>query len=312
MRGHYSRVLVTGGAGFIGSHLVDRLLAEDTEVVAVDSLRSGRLENIKQHLDQEGFRFVKADIRNSAQMKKLVKDVDAVLHQAALVSVSESIENPKLVNDINVNGTMNLLMASLDSDITRFVLASSSSVYGNSGIPPISEESPPKPLSPYAASKLAAEGYLKAFHEVFGLRTVCLRYFNAYGQRQSYSKYSSVITQFMRRMAENSPFVVFGDGKQTRDFVNVRDVVQTNMLALTENAAIGETFNVATGKSTTINHLAKLIAQIAGEPHEVKHEKPREGDIKHSVADVSKATRKLKFIPKIALHKGLEDVMTHQ
>ena len=308
----YSRVLVTGGAGFIGSHIVDRLLAEDVEVIVLDSMHSGRLENIEKHLKQTNFRFVKGDVRDVGLVRDLFKGIDAVFHLAALVSVPESIENPVLTNDVNVNGTLNLLVASADSEVKRFVYASSSAVYGETKTVPIDEEFPTKPLSPYGASKLAAESYVKSFNEVFGLRTVCLRYFNVYGPRQGWSDYSSVITQFIKRFVNDCPAVIFGDGRQTRDFVSVTDVVEANMLALTEKGVVGETFNVATGKSTTINHLAELIAQIVGKTYEVKHEKPREGDIKHSVADISKATRELKYVSKMALQKGLEDTIAQQ
>jgi len=308
----YSRVLVTGGAGFIGSHIVDRLLAEDVEVIVLDSMHSGRLENIEKHLKQTNFRFVKGDVRDVGLVRDLFKGIDAVFHLAALVSVPESIENPVLTNDVNVNGTLNLLVASADSEVKRFVYASSSAVYGETKTVPIDEEFPTKPLSPYGASKLAAESYVKSFNEVFGLRTVCLRYFNVYGPRQGWSDYSSVITQFVKRFVNDCPAVIFGDGRQTRDFVSVTDVVEANMLALTEKGVVGETFNVATGKSTTINHLAELIAQIVGKTYEVKYEKPREGDIKHSVADISKATRELKYVSKMTLQKGLEDTIAQQ
>jgi UDP-glucose 4-epimerase len=308
----YSRVLVTGGAGFIGSHIVDRLLAEDVEVIVLDSMHSGRLENIEKHLKQSNFRFVKGDVRDVGLVRDLFKGIDAVFHLAALVSVPGSIENPVLTNDVNVNGTLNLLVASADSEVKRFVYASSSAVYGETKTVPIDEEFPTKPLSPYGASKLAAESYVKSFNEVFGLRTVCLRYFNVYGPRQGWSDYSSVITQFIKRFVNDCPPVIFGDGRQTRDFVSVADVVEANMLALTEKGVVGETFNVATGKSTTINHLAELIAQIVGKTYEGKHEKPREGDIKHSVADISKATRELKYVPKMTLQKGLEDTIAQQ
>lgn len=177
----YSRVLVTGGAGFVGSHTVDRLLAEGLEVVVLDDLRSGSLGNINQHLEKEGFGFVRGDVRDSGLVKDLVRDVDAVVHLAALVSVPESIKDPVLTNDVNVNGTLNLLKASVDFNVKRFVYASSCAVYGNAEVLPIKEDSPLKPLSPYGVSKLAAENYARVFREVYGLETVCLRYFNVYG-----------------------------------------------------------------------------------------------------------------------------------
>ena len=180
----YSRVLVTGGAGFIGSHLVDRLLKEGMEVVVLDNLQGGRLENISQHLGKKNLCFVRGDIRDSRLVKNLARDVDAIIHQAARVSVPESIKDPTLTNDVNVNGTLNLLEASVESDVKRFVYASSCAVYGDAEVMPINEGCLPRPTSPYGVSKLAAESYVQVFHEVFRLKTVCLRYFNVYGSRQ--------------------------------------------------------------------------------------------------------------------------------
>ena len=308
----YSTVLVTGGAGFIGSHLVDRLLEEDVEVVVLDNLYNGRLENIQRHLGGGSIRLVKGDVRDVALVKDLLRDTDAVLHQAALVSVPKSVKDPILTNDVNVNGTLNLLLTSADCDVKRFVYASSSAVYGDAKTLPISEECPAKPISPYGVSKMAAENYVRLFGEVYGLKTVCLRYFNVYGERQLYSEYSGVITRFIKAIRENLPVIIFGSGRQTRDFVNVHDVVEANLLALTKHAAIGETYNIATGKPITVNHLAQAISDKIGKPLRIEHHKRREGEILHSVADISKARRQLGYIPKITLKKGLEETVAHQ
>jgi UDP-glucose 4-epimerase len=302
----YSRVLVSGGAGFIGSHLVDRLLADGFEVVVLDNLYGGRVENVKPHMGEGGFRFVQGDVRDSSVVKELVKGVDAVFHLAALVSVPESFKDPVLTNDVNVGGTLNLLRACVGSDVKRFVYASSCAVYGEAESLPLREDSPLRPASPYAVSKLAAENYVR----VFGLETVCLRFFNVYGSRQVYSEYSGVMTQFINCLTKDRPLVVFGDGEQTRDFVHVQDVVEANMLALKNKGVVGEVFNVATGVATTINKLANVLLSAANRTHlKMVHSEPRKGDIKHSVADISKARGKLHYDPKVLLKDGLEELL---
>jgi len=306
----FSRVLVSGGAGFIGSHLVDRLLGDGFEVVVLDNLYCGRVENVKQHIGEEGFRFVQGDVRDSSVVKELVRGVDAVFHLAALVSVPESFKDPVLTNDVNVGGTLNLLRACVGSDVKRFVYVSSCAVYGEAESLPLREDYPLRPASPYAVSKLAAENYVRVFYEVFGLETVCLRFFNVYGSRQLYSEYSGVITQFISCLTKDRPLVIFGDGEQTRDFVQVRDVVEANMLALKNKGVVGETFNVATGVATTINQLANVLLSAANRTHlKMVHSEPRKGDIKHSVADISKTRRKLHYDPKVLLKDGLEELL---
>jgi UDP-glucose 4-epimerase len=306
----YSKVLVTGGAGFIGSHIVDRLLAEGIEVIVLDNLLTGHLENVKQHIGKENFRFVHGDIRDSCLIREVVRDVDAVIHQAALVSVPESIKDPIATNDVNVNGTLNLLRASLDSNVKRFVYASSCAVYGDARSLPVKEVSLSRPTSPYGVSKLAAENYVRVFYEAFGLETVCLRYFNVYGSRQTYSDYSGVITQFINRLTNNLQLAIFGDGEQTRDFVHVQDVVEANILALKNREGAEEPLNIGTGVATTINQLASVLLEITNKTHlKLMHSKPRKGDIKHSVADISKAGKTLYYSPKVALKEGLKELM---
>jgi len=303
---NYSRILVTGGAGFIGSHLADRLLNDRFDVTVLDNISTGRVENLVHHGDKN-FQFVKGDVRDFELVKKAVTDVDVVFHEAALVSVTRSVENPVLTNDVNVTGTLNVLKACLDAGVKRFIHASSSSVYGEIETLPRREDLASQPISPYAVSKLAAENYVKVFHEVYGLETVCLRYFNVYGPRQAYGPYSGVITIFINRLMNKQPPIIYGNGEQIRDFTNVQDVVEANMLAMKEKSATGEVFNIATGEATTINHLATLLLQIMDKADlKPVYQSPRPGDIRQSYADISKARKILGYEPKVALRDGLE------
>ena len=305
-----SEILVTGGAGFIGSHIVDRLLEEGYKVRVLDNLSTGEKKNLAQHKNKKSFQFIEGDIRNFDLVKKAVEGVDAVIHEAALVSVTRSVEDPLLSNEVNVTGTVNLLKACIDTNVKRFVLASSCAVYGDSKILPSHENLVPKPLAPYAADKLAAENYAKVFHEVYGFETVSLRYFNVYGPRQKYGPYSGVISIFINCLLENEAPIVFGDGKQTRDFINVKDVVKANMLALSKQKAAGEVFNICTGEATTLNKLAETIQKIMNKTDlKPVHFEPRPGDIKHSYGDINKAKRNLEYTPKVQLEEGLTEIV---
>ena len=306
----FSEILVTGGAGFIGSHIVDRLLDEGFKVRVLDNLSTGEKKNLAQHQNNKSFQFIEGDIRNFDLVKNTVKGVDAVFHEAALVSVTRSVENPLLSNEINVTGTVNLLKACVDAHVKRFVYASSCAVYGDTETLPNHENLAPKPLSPYAVEKLAAEKYAKVFHNVYGLETVSLRYFNVYGPRQKYGPYSGVISIFINRLLENKPPIICGDGEQTRDFINVKDVVEANMLALSKRKAVGEVFNISTGEATTINKLTETIQKIMGKTSlKPVHAEPRPGDIKHSYGDITKARRNLEYEPKVQLEKGLSELV---
>jgi UDP-glucose 4-epimerase len=302
----FSRVLVAGGAGFIGSHIVDKLLNQDIEVTVLDNLYTGKPENIEQCKGNRKFRFVQGDVRNLDLVKRLVKDVDAVFNEAAVVSVSRSLEEPILANEVNVGGTLNLLKASLDSEVKRFVQASSASVYGNTKTLPVLENLASNPVSPYAVAELAAENYAKVFHLNYGLETVCLRYFNVYGPRQTFSVYSGATTIFLNKLSHNQRPIIFGDGNQTRDFVYVEDVVKANMLALNTKKAVGETFNIANGTPHTINELVLTIQKKLGK-QKLKpiYKNPRQGDIKHSYASIEKAKRTLGYKPRFPLEKGI-------
>jgi len=301
----FSRVLVAGGAGFIGSHIADRLLDQDVEVTILDNLYTGRLENIRHHKGDRKFRFARGDVRNLSLVKRLARNVDAVFNEAAVVSVTRSLESPLLANEVNVGGTLNLLKASLDSGVKRFVQASSASVYGNTETLPVDETLAPNPVSPYAAAELAAENYARVFCRAYGLETVCLRYFNVYGPRQTYSVYSGATTIFLNKLSEDERPTIFGDGNQTRDFVYVEDVVEANMLALNTEKAVGETCNIATGTPHTINELIQKIQEKLGKRLKPIYKSPRQGDIKDSYASIEKAKRTLGYKPKFSLEKGI-------
>lgn len=305
----FSEILVTGGAGFIGSHIVDRILDEGVKVRVLDNLSTGEKKNISHHKDKKQFQFIEGDIRNIDQVKEAVKGVDAVIHQAALVSVTHSVEDPILSHEINVKGTLNLLKASTNAKVKRFILASSCAVYGDTEILPNHENLQPKPISPYAADKLATENYAKVFHKIYGLETVSLRYFNVYGPRQKHGPYSGVISVFINRLLQNKAPTIYGNGEQQRDFVNVKDIVEANMLALTKKKAIGDTFNVSTANPITINKLLETIQRIMNKTTlKSLHKKPRPGDIKHSYADITKI-QSLGYKPNIQLEKGLNELV---
>jgi len=306
----FSEILVTGGAGFIGSHIVDRLLDEGFKVRVLDNLSTGDKKNLVHHQNKKTFQFIEGDIRNFELAQKAVRGVDAVIHEAALVSVTRSVENLLLSNEINVTGTLNLLKASADAHVKRFVLASSCAVYGDTETLPNHENLAPKPLSPYAVDKLAAEYYAKIFYDVYGLEAAILRYFNVYGPRQKHSPYSGVISVLINRLLEDKPPTIYGDGEQTRDFVNVKDVVEANRLALSKREAVGEVFNISTGEPITINKLTETLQKITGRSSiKPVHAEPRLGDIKHSYGDITKAKRNLGYEPKVQLEKGLSELV---
>jgi len=307
-----SKILVTGGAGFIGSHLVDKLLAEGFEVTVLDDFSAGRMENISCHKDVKGFHLVRGDVRDVGLVKKVVEDVDAVFHEAALVDVALSIENPLLFNEVNVVGTLNLLKACLDYDVKRFVFASSAAVYGDSKPAMKREDMIPEPISPYGVSKLAAENYVQVFNELHGLETVCLRCFNVYGPGQVFrSSYGGVITAFVSRLLKGEPPVIHGDGKQSRDFVHVDDVVSANMLALESKNGVGGVFNIASGTAITVCELARILQQITNKEHlKPIYAESREGDIRHCSGEISKAEEFLGFHAKIRLEDGLSRLVS--
>jgi UDP-glucose 4-epimerase len=300
-----TRVLVTGGAGFIGSHMVDRLVNDGYDIRVIDDLSAGRLDNIRGHLSAGRVDFVKGDIRDVSLVRKSVDGVDVVVHFAALTSVPFSVAHPDLVFDVNLVGTLNLIRACVQGGVGRFVFVSSCAVCGDPEVLPVREEHRPNPISPYAESKLLAERYCLGFQDRQLLRSVVLRFFNVYGPRQGMNDYSGVITRFIDRVRQKEPLVIYGDGSQTRDFVNVHDVVEAILASMKSSDSEGEVFNVGSGKPTSINELAKTILELAGVDLEIRYEKPRAGDIKDSYADISKAKKFLGYEPKISLRDGL-------
>lgn len=301
---HRARAIVTGGAGFIGSHLCEEFVARGCETIALDDLSSGKIENISKLIDSGSVRFVRGSIADFALLSGLFEGADYVLHQAAVASVARSIEEPLGCNETNVAGTLNVLLAARDNGVKKVIFASSAAVYGRGSGVAASEEMAPAPQSPYAVTKLTGEYYCRVFQEVFGVPTVSLRYFNVYGPRQDpKSEYSGVIAKFIQRAMGKEPVTIFGDGSQTRDFVFVGDVVRANMLAV-ETDATG-VFNIGSGKSTTINELARLVAQLTGSDIKSLYRQARPGDIKYSLADISKA-RAAGYQPRYSLEEGLK------
>ncbi len=300
-------VVVTGGAGFIGSHLAEELSRRRYHVIILDDLSTGKLENIKDLLTKENVEFIKDSITDLPMLQKIFHDVDYVFHQAAIPSVPRSIDNPRASHDVNVSGTLNVLLAAQGNSAKKVIYASSSSVYGDTPTLPKGEDMMPNPLSPYAVTKLAGEYYCLVFHQVYGLPTVCLRYFNVYGPRQDpTSQYAAVIPRFITRAFEGNSPIILGEGEQTRDFTFIKDVVAANILAA-ESDAYG-LFNIAQGKSITINELAKLVTTIMGKNIELIHQEPRAGDVRHSLADISRA-RAFGYEPKYSLEEGLRETI---
>lgn len=283
------RYLVTGGAGFIGSNLVERLLEEGHQVRVIDNLSTGKIENLQPFLDK--IEFVHGDIRYLNTVLEVMRDVDYVLHQAALPSVPRSVETPLESNDVNTNGTLNLLYAAKEAGVKRFVMAASSSAYGESPTLPKVETMPTAPLSPYAVNKLAGENYCRAFYNVYGLETVALRYFNIYGRRQDpNSFYSAVIPKFVKALLQDKPPTIFGDGETSRDFTYIDNVLEANLLACkADKRSAGKVMNIACGERITLNELAAELAKLLGKDIKPVYTDERPGDIKHSLADISLA-----------------------
>ncbi len=298
-----TKVVVTGGAGFIGSHLAEELVRRGYYVIILDDLSTGRMENIEQLPSKIGIEFVKESITNLPLLRQLFQGVQYVFHEAALARVPRSIEDPLSTNEVNIKGTLSVLLAAKENGVSKVVYASSSSVYGEVSTLPQREEMPPNPLSPYALTKLAAEYYCQIFQSIYGLSTVCLRYFNVYGSRQDLqSKYATAVPAFMNRISQNLPPVIYGDGKQSRDLTFIEDVVRANLLAAESDAS--GVFNIGSGRSTTINELAETILQLMGRRLAPIHEKPRLGDPRRTLADISKA-RSFGYEPKWTLRDGL-------
>ncbi len=299
------KVVITGGAGFIGANLAEEL-ATNNSVIMIDDLSTGKKENLTD-LSGKNVEFVEGGIGELSLLERLFRNVDFVFHQAAISSVHKSIENPLGTNEVNITGTLNVLLAARDSGVKKVVYASSAAVYGDTPALPQREEMMSNPQSPYAVTKLVGEYYCQAFQAVYGLPTVSLRYFNAYGPKQDpNSEYSAVIPRFIKSLSEGKPPIVFGDGEQTRDFVFVSDVVQANILAA-ESDADG-VFNVGQGQSIAIKKLAELISRIMKKDPGVIYKEARVGDIRHSLADISKAGL-FGYRPRYDLEQGLRETI---
>jgi len=300
--------VVTGGGGFIGSHIVEELLRRNETVRVIDNFSTGKWENVEPF--EGGAEIIEADIAEGKNLLRFLKGADFVIHQAAIPSVPKSILDPVKSHHANVNGTLQLLNASREANVRRVVYASSSSVYGDSPTLPKHEGMMPNPLSPYGAQKLFAEIYCQVFSRVYGLETVSLRYFNVFGPRQdSTSQYSGVLALFIPAVLQNKRPTIYGDGRQSRDFTYVQNVVEANLLACTVAGVAGQVFNVACGDRITVNSMLQQINKITGKDIAPIYADPRPGDIKHSQADITRAKEHLGYQPKISFAEGLRNTI---
>jgi len=306
----YNRILVIGGAGFIGSHLLDELVKEDFEVIVFDDLSTGRIENISHHLEKRKIRFIEGDVRRRKDVEEALEGVEVVFHLAAITSVPYSVKHSKVTYEVNVNGTINLLEACLRNRVEKFIYLSTCAVYGEPEYLPVDEKHPTNPISPYAESKLKAEQACMKFQEAYGLKTVVLRPFNIYGSRQRNDWYGGVIANFIERLREGKPPLIYGDGKQTRDFIYIDDAIRAFLMALNHDNAVGRTFNIATGVPTSIERLAQLLIELFGaDGIKPQHTSPRQGDVKHIYANIEAAKHRLGFEPRVSLREGLTSLI---
>ncbi|MEJ2293975.1 MAG: GDP-mannose 4,6-dehydratase [Candidatus Lokiarchaeota archaeon] len=303
------KVFITGVAGFIGSNLADKWLELGADVIGLDNMFNGSLGNLQNTLKYKKFRFVKGDLRDLSIILEFTKERDIIYHLGAFTSVPQSILMPETCNAVNVTGTINVLNAARKNDVEKIILSSSSSVYGDANTLPLTENMPRNPISPYGTSKLAAESYMHSFHEVYGLDTLTLRYFNVYGPRQKDSPYRGVLAIWLGRIERNEPLIIFGDGKNSRDFTYIKDVVEGNLLAA-EKSIPGEILNIGAGSPISLNDLSALMLKVTNKQHlSIKHTDPRPGDILHSFADISKVKKMLGFVPKYDQKSGLRDYL---
>lgn len=307
------KFLVFGGAGFIGSRIAEMLIEEGHQVVVIDNLSTGKIDNLSQIMNNPRFTFITGDIRDFDLCLKYTKGIDYCFNQAALVSVPLSVEKPLINNDINITGFVNILEACRINKVKRVVYASSSAVYGTNEDPKKQEDRLGDVLSPYAVSKFVNEKYAKLYTDLYGLETVGLRYFNVYGPKQDPSSvYSGVISIFFDRIKEEKELNIYGDGTNTRDFVFVDDVAKANIQACFSNEkTIGKVYNIGTGKETTINNLAKSIIKLFNKDVVINHLPERVGDIKYSCADIRKAQSELGYNPKVNLTEGLTQIYNY-
>jgi nucleoside-diphosphate-sugar epimerase len=299
------RYLVTGGAGFIGSNTVEELVRRGHGVVVLDDLSSGKEDNLAEVRSK--ITFMKGSITDIEVVQKAMVQADYVIHLAARTSVPRSVKDPVDTNRINVDGTLNVLVAARDNKVKRIVFAASSSAYGDTSTLPKSEDMQPVPISPYGVSKYVGELYAQTFGRCYGLENVCLRYFNIFGPRQDPdSPYSGVLSRFSTAFLDSASPVVFGDGEQTRDFTFVENAVQANLLACEAPSASGRTFNIGTGHAVSLNQVLQMLGKTSGKTLETKYEPPREGDIRDSLADIRLAREFLGYEPAVLFEEGLE------
>ncbi|MDN5301099.1 MAG: UDP-N-acetylglucosamine/UDP-N-acetylgalactosamine 4-epimerase [Thermoanaerobacteraceae bacterium] len=301
--------LITGGAGFIGSNIAEELLRRGEKVRIIDNFSTGKRENIERFIND--IELIEGDLRNIEDAKKAVNGIEYILHQAALPSVPRSVVDPISSNASNIDGTLNLLVAARDAGVKRVVIAASSSAYGDTEILPKVENMMPNPLSPYAVTKYVEELYGRVFSKVYGLETVSLRYFNVFGPRQDpNSQYAAVIPKFITKMLKGESPIIYGDGEQSRDFTYIDNVVEANILAATsEKVGHGEIINIACGKRISLNQLVQKINKILGTDIRPIYDKPRVGDVKHSLASIKKAEELLGYSVKVNFEDGLKKVI---
>ena len=304
------KILVTGGAGFIGSHIVEELVKRGDTVRVLDNFATGKRENLTPFAGK--IEMVEGDLRDFDTVKKAVQGMEYILHEGALPSVPRSIADPVMSNDVNVKGTLHILVAARDEKVKRVVYASSSSIYGEAKARVKKETMPPSPLSPYATSKLAAETYCRIFYAIYGLETVVLRYFNVFGPRQDpLSQYSAAIPKFITLMMDGKQPTIFGDGKQSRDFTYVHNVVQANLSAMIAPGAAGKICNIACHRTVRLNKMIELLNEFLGTAIAPIHTSPRTGDIKFSLADISNARKYLNYSPMVSFEEGLRKTVEY-
>jgi len=303
------KAVVTGGAGFIGSHIADELVARGYHVIILDDLSSGKLENINGLLNNGQAELIRGSVTDLPLLRKLFQGAEYVFHQAALTQIPSSIEDPLPTNEVNIGGTLKVLVAAEENKVKKVIYASSSALYGDTTSIPHKEDMVPNPLSPYAVTKLAGEQYAAIFHRIHGLSTASLRYFNIYGPRQdAKSQYATVIPAFVTLIGQDQPPVIYGDGEQTRDFTYVKDVAQANILAA-ESEANGA-YNVGSGQNVTINHLIQFILRLMAKNVPPVYNEPRPGELKHSLADITRA-RGFGYQPRWSLEDGLSETIAY-
>ena len=301
-----SKALVTGGAGFIGSNVVRLLSESGYDVVVLDNLLSGYRKNLKPF---PRIRFIEADVRDQSALKRALDGTELIFHLAASVGNLRSIEQPVEDSDINVIGTIRLLEAARSAAVKKIVCSSSAAIFGELRHLPIDEDHPTEPDSPYGVSKLAEEKMCLAYSRLYELDTVCLRYFNVYGVNQRYDAYGNVIPIFTRRLLQGEPLVIYGDGEQTRDFVNVEDVARANLLAAQAQGVSG-VFNIASGVTTTINKLVEILRDVSDVAVTVRHQPPRKGEVRHSLANISAAAKAIGYDARVGIHDGLSEYVS--